>query len=143
MALIRTLRPLAVLAATAALFGGLTVQAATADDPVVSKLTLGADQFKMTDTSYESATNNLYNNVLTNHVDLTDVVTTDFTKNSSGATDTWMNLRSMRACSRRRDEGAAAGDQEGRLVLVLGACRRQHAALVPAGHEHHRNRRRG
>lgn len=99
VALIRTLRPLAVLAATAALFGGLTVQPATADDPVVSKLTLGTDQFKMTDTSYESATNNLYNNVLTNHVDLTDVVTTDFTKNSSGATDTWMNLRSMRACA--------------------------------------------
>jgi hypothetical protein len=44
-------------------------------------------------------TNNLYNNHLTDHANLTDVVTTDYTTNSSGATDPWMNLRSMRACS--------------------------------------------
>lgn len=99
VALIRTLRPLAVLAATAALFAGITGQPAAADGSAVTKLTLGTDQFKMTDTNYEPATNNLYNNVLTDHANLTDVVTTDYTKNSSGATDTWMNLRSMRACA--------------------------------------------
>jgi len=94
------LRPLAVIAAMGALLAGLTGQpAVAADPPTVTKLTLGTDQFKMTDTSYASATNNLYNSYLTTHANLTDVITTDYTKNSSGTTDDWMNLRSMRSCS--------------------------------------------
>ncbi|CAL9597611.1 hypothetical protein [Streptomyces sp. enrichment culture] len=94
-------RLLASLTATAALLmTGLTAQPASAvDAPTVTKLSLGADQFKLTDTSTVSAANNLYNNVLTDHATLTDVVTTDYTKNSAGATDPWLNLRSMRACT--------------------------------------------
>ncbi|MFF3708456.1 hypothetical protein [Streptomyces phaeochromogenes] len=93
------MRPLAFVAA-AALFAGLTGPSATAaDEPTTTKLTLSGDRFKMTDTSYTAATNNLYTNHLTDHANLTDVVTTNYTTNSSGASDPWMNLRSMRACS--------------------------------------------
>ncbi|MGW2284781.1 hypothetical protein [Streptomyces phaeochromogenes] len=94
------MRPLAFVAAAAALFAGLTGPSATAaDEPTTTKLTLSGDRFKMTDTSYTAATNNLYTNHLTDHANLTDVVTTNYTTNSSGASDPWMNLRSMRACS--------------------------------------------
>ncbi|MFJ8357988.1 hypothetical protein [Streptomyces sp. NPDC093984] len=100
MAPIGRFRQLAVVAAAAALFAGLTGQSATAaDTPTVTQLTLSGDQFKMTDTSYVAATNNLYNNYLTDHASLTDVITTNYTTNSSGATDSWLNLRSMRTCS--------------------------------------------
>ncbi|GAB2611111.1 hypothetical protein GCM10027168_49910 [Streptomyces capparidis] len=96
----RRSRLLACVAATAALFTGVSAQSAVAEDaPTMTRLSLSGDKFKMTDTSYVAATNNLYNNHLTDHADLTDVVTTNYTKNSSGATDNWMNLRSMRACS--------------------------------------------
>ncbi|MFE2266984.1 hypothetical protein [Streptomyces griseosporeus] len=100
MGRIRGSRLLAWIAAGAALLTGLTAQPATAaDSPTMTKLTLGADQFKLTDTSFVSATNNLYNNYLTSHANLTDVVTTNYTTNSSGAADSWMNLRSMRSCT--------------------------------------------
>ncbi|MFG2633205.1 hypothetical protein ACGFX8_04360 [Streptomyces sp. NPDC048362] len=100
MALSRGSRLLTWMAATAALLTGLTAQPASAvDSPTMTKLSLGADQFKLTDTSYVSATNKLYGTHLTDHADLTDVVTTDYTKNSSGATDPWLNLRSMRSCT--------------------------------------------
>ncbi|MFF9212709.1 MULTISPECIES: hypothetical protein [unclassified Streptomyces] len=100
MGLIRGSRLLAWIAATAALLTALTAQpASAADSPTMTKLSLGTDQFKLTDTSFASAANTLYNNHLTSHASLTDVVTTDFTKNSAGASDPWMNLRSMRACT--------------------------------------------
>ncbi|MFM9453672.1 hypothetical protein [Streptomyces europaeiscabiei] len=92
------MRPLAFVAAAAALFAGLTGQpAAAADEPVVTKLTLGGDRFKMTDTSTVSAATTLDGNL--DDADLADVVTTDYTKDSSGASDPWMNLRTMRACA--------------------------------------------
>jgi hypothetical protein len=92
------MRPLAFVAAAAALFAGLTGQPATAaDEPVVTKLTLNGDRFKMTDTSTVSTATTLDGKLA--DADLTDVVTTDYTTNSSGATDPWMNLRTMRACA--------------------------------------------
>ncbi|MEV8553694.1 hypothetical protein [Streptomyces glaucescens] len=100
MSLTRRLRPLAFVAAAAALFSGLTAPSATAADaPTMTRLTLSGDQFRMTDTSYVAATNNLYNNHLTDHADLTEVLTTEQTTNSAGAADPWLNLRSMRACA--------------------------------------------
>ncbi|MEU0056876.1 hypothetical protein [Streptomyces sp. NPDC006334] len=91
---------MAFVAAAAALFSGLTGPAATAvDQPTMTKLALSGDRFKMTDTSYVAATNNLYANHLTEHASLEQVLTTDYTTNSSGAADPWMNLRSMRACA--------------------------------------------
>ncbi|MCK1818675.1 hypothetical protein MTQ10_03410 [Streptomyces sp. XM83C] len=100
MGRIRGSRLLAWVAAGAALLTALTAQPATAaESPTMTKLSLGADRFKLTDTSFVSATNKLYNDHLTKHVDLTDVVTTNFTTNSSGAADSWMNLRSMRSCT--------------------------------------------
>ncbi|MFE3608979.1 hypothetical protein [Streptomyces goshikiensis] len=65
----------------------------------MSRLTLSGDRFKMTDTSYASATVHLYETHLTDHASLTDVITTDLTKNSAGSTDSWLNLRSMRSCN--------------------------------------------
>lgn len=92
------MRPLAFVAAAAALLAGLTGQPATAaDDPTMTKLTLSGDRFRMTDTSSVSAATTLDGKLA--DADLTDVVTTDYTTNSSGATDPWMNLRTMRSCS--------------------------------------------
>ncbi|MEV0980511.1 hypothetical protein [Streptomyces sp. NPDC049915] len=100
MGLIRGSRLLAWLAATAALLTALTVRpAVAADAPTMTKLSLGADQFKLTDTSSVSAANTLYTNHLTSHASLSDVVTTDLTRNSAGASDPWLNLRSMRSCA--------------------------------------------
>lgn len=67
--------------------------------PDITEISPAPGQFQLTDTSYASATQNLHDNVLTHHVDLTHVITTDFTRNSAGAVDSWLNLRSMRACS--------------------------------------------
>ncbi|WP_327346399.1 hypothetical protein [Streptomyces europaeiscabiei] len=92
------MRPLAFVAAAAALFAGLTGQpAAAADEPVVTKPTLSGDRFKMTDTSTVSAATTLDGKLA--DADLADVVTTNCTTDSSGASDPWMNLRTMRACA--------------------------------------------
>ncbi|MFF3843959.1 hypothetical protein [Streptomyces sp. NPDC002328] len=100
MSLTRRLRPLAFVAATAALLSGLTGPSATAaGEPTMTKLSLAADRFKMTDTSYAAATENLYDNHLTQHASLAEVLTADHSANSSGTTDPWLNLRSMRTCS--------------------------------------------
>ncbi|MFI6060650.1 hypothetical protein [Streptomyces sp. NPDC051286] len=100
MAFIRRPRLLATIAAAAAVLATLTGQAtATADSPTITKMTLSGDQFKMTDTSYSSATSHLYDSYLTKHASLTDVITTDITKNSTGSTDSWLQLRSMRSCA--------------------------------------------
>ncbi|GHH84941.1 hypothetical protein [Streptomyces capitiformicae] len=91
------MRPLAFVAAAAALFAGLTGQpAVAADEPTMTKLALSGDRFKMTDTSTVSAATTLDGKLA--DADLADVVTTNYTTNSSGATDPWMNLRTMRDC---------------------------------------------
>lgn len=56
--------------------------------------------------NYAWASGNPYANVLTDHGDLDHVVSTDFTENSAGGADPWMNLRSMRACSGAAETGA-------------------------------------
>ncbi|MFB7620677.1 hypothetical protein [Kitasatospora sp. NPDC056181] len=98
----RSLRWKAVLAALAAVCTAVLAgpaPASAAGTPVVKPLTPAPGQFRLTDTSYEAATDNLYTRYLRNHASLTDVVTTDYTTNSAGQPDSWMNLRQMQACS--------------------------------------------
>ncbi|MEU3792627.1 hypothetical protein AB0F07_22955 [Streptomyces fructofermentans] len=98
MALKRKSRPLALVAVAAALFAGLTAQPATAaDEPVVVRTALSGDRFRMTDTSTAAAATTLRANLTA--ADLPEVLTTEYTKNSAGAADPWMNLRSMRSCA--------------------------------------------
>lgn len=96
-----------MFAALAASLAVVSASPAVAESsPDITEMSLDSGQFQLTDTSYASATENLYSNILTHHVDLTHVITTDFTKNSAGADDSWLNLRSMRACSGASEIGA-------------------------------------
>lgn len=72
---------------------------ANAAAPLVTPLSTTDGKFQLTDVNYTAATNNLYNNYLTDHASLSQVVTTSITTDSAGAADGWMNLRSMRTCS--------------------------------------------
>ncbi|WP_193241432.1 hypothetical protein [Streptomyces phaeolivaceus] len=91
------MRPLAFVTATAALLAGPTGQPAAAAEPVVTKLALSGDRFRMTDTRTVSEATTLDGKPA--DADLADVVTTDFTTDSSGASAPWTNLRTMGACA--------------------------------------------
>ncbi len=99
---------LAVLVAAlgAVLATALAAPAGAAGAPDITQLTLSSGQFRLTDTDYEAATGNLYSAYLTHHVDLTGVITTDFTQDSAGKADGWLGLRSMRGCSGSSETGA-------------------------------------
>ncbi|MEV6382875.1 hypothetical protein AB0M31_26145 [Streptomyces sp. NPDC051773] len=98
MPLIRRTRPLALVAATAALLAGLTGRPATAaEEPTTTRLALAGDLFRMTDTSTATAATTLAGRLA--DADLDDVVTTEYTTDSAGTPDPGMNLGSMRACA--------------------------------------------
>lgn len=98
VSLLLEMRPLALVAATAALLAGLTgPPAAAADEPTMTRLALGSDLFKMTDTSTVTAATTLAGKLP--DADLADVVTTEHTTDSAGAVDPGMNLGAMRACA--------------------------------------------
>ncbi|GIH16880.1 hypothetical protein [Rugosimonospora africana] len=86
----------AVACTVTVLAGQEPVNAETTSD--IAAVSLASGQFQLTDTSYAAATNHLYSAYLTSHATLTDVITTNFTTNSAGATDPWMNLRTMTSC---------------------------------------------
>lgn len=88
----------ALVAAGLVLLGLQAPQATGETTSDVSPISLSSGQFQLTDTSYAAATDNLYDNVLTQHASLTDVITTNYTTNSDGDTDSWLNLRSMVSC---------------------------------------------
>lgn len=98
VSLLSRTRPLALFAATAALLAGLTGQpAAAADEPTMTRLTLDGDLFRMTDTNSVTAATTLAGRLA--DADLTDVVTTEYPTDSTGAADPGMRLGSMRACA--------------------------------------------
>lgn|GEM_PF-4958501 len=89
----------AAIGAAVSVWATFHVAPSHAATPTIEPLTLSVGQFELTDTDYTAATNHLYSTVLTNHANLPQVTTTAITTNSSGATDLWLNLRSMRTCS--------------------------------------------
>ncbi|MEV7777617.1 hypothetical protein [Kitasatospora sp. NPDC088351] len=117
----RTLRWKPTLAALAAVWmtalAGPAPSAAAADEPtapaaapVVNPLSPTAGQFQLTDTSYAAATDSLLKNHLGKPVGLGDVISTNFTTNSAGRTDGWLNLRQMGACAGTETAGLPPAD---------------------------------